>query len=73
MIKWIFSLPEMGAAQVFHSVVWSLMLTVLLYVAIVANGQTFGKRCEKLYPTDAIEKAKCIKKLSKGINNCTEL
>ena len=46
---------------------WFLGGAVGIIVMVLATGQTFGQRCERMFPADPLAADRCVDKLSHGI------
>jgi hypothetical protein len=55
-------LPPLAKA----TVVGSLVGFGLLLASVFATGSTFGQRCDRAYPTNALEAERCVERLAHG-------
>lgn len=45
-----------------------LAIGALIIIFVVATGQTFGQRCDRMYPNSPIQSERCAYDLAKGFH-----
>jgi hypothetical protein len=58
---------ERCARAIVHGGIVGIVLAALLAVTVFATGGTFGRRCERAFPSDAARQERCVYNLQHGV------